>query len=102
MSRVDDAVERAARAADDFDAHGGVSLADVSHDLVRAQLSEYLDGSLSDPDRDRMDRHLDGCLDCLACLKTLRQTVKMLGELPARSAPPDAKASIVERGLLGE
>src|SRR3954451_18438018 len=81
---------------------GNVGTVDLPHELVRGQLSEYLDGSLGEDGRRGVDAHLSSCRTCAAYLATLRQTVRALGELPAAKAPPGARRKILEQGKLLE
>jgi anti-sigma factor RsiW len=77
-----------------------VGVVELTHDLVRAQLSEYLDGTLGESDRRRFDRHLAACLPCTAYLSTLRQTVRAvqaLGSASSPKAPARARSRIVEQ-----
>jgi anti-sigma factor RsiW len=41
------------------------------------KLSEYIDGELEAADRRAIEAHVAGCIACLACLQTLRQTVAL-------------------------
>jgi hypothetical protein len=74
-----------------------VGVAELTHELVRGQLSEYLDGTLGEGDRRRLDSHLVACPPCTAYLKTFRATVRALGQLPAPKAPRGAHSRIVEQ-----
>jgi anti-sigma factor RsiW len=76
---------------------GSVGVAELTHELVRGQLSEYIDGSLGESDRRRVDGHLASCAPCTAYLNTLRATVQALGKLPAPQAPTRALRQIVEQ-----
>jgi len=76
---------------------GGVGIAEVPHELIRGQLSEYLDDSLKESDRRRIDGHLASCPPCLAYLNTLRATVRALGVLPPPKAPSGIRARIVDQ-----
>ncbi|MGE3913143.1 MAG: anti-sigma factor [Chloroflexota bacterium] len=60
-------------------------------------MSEYLDDSLGEAVRHRIDAHLAGCPPCTAYLATLRATVNSLGQLPAAKAPSSTRASIIEQ-----
>ena len=97
MSQPDDGVEWAAHVADVSGAHRGVGIAELDHSTVRDELSDYLDGGLPEAERERLDRHLDGCADCSAYQRTPRRTAGLLGELPRPTAPTGAKDAIVER-----
>jgi hypothetical protein len=74
-----------------------VGVAEVTHELVREQLSEYLDGSLGESERRRIDGHLAGCPPCVAYLDTLRVTVRGVQQLPPAKAPRGVAARIVEQ-----
>jgi len=76
---------------------GGVGVADLTHEDVRQRLSEYLDNSLGETERRRIDGHLARCRPCTAYLNTLRTTVRALGLLPAPKAPTKARTEILER-----
>jgi hypothetical protein len=76
---------------------GGVGIAEVIHELVRGQLSDYLDDALAESDRRRVEGHLAACPPCTAYLNTLRATVRALGVLPAPKAPSGIRARIIEQ-----
>ena len=44
---------------------------------VLARLSDYLDGDLDAETRTAVERHLQGCLPCLAFADTLRRTIEL-------------------------
>ena len=102
MSQADDGVQWAAHVAEEAGAHGGVGIADLDHSAVRGQLSDYLEGDLSDADRERLDRHLDGCAACSAYLRTLRRTIGLLSGLPRQVAPARVKDAIVQRARAAD
>src|SRR5881398_2593530 len=54
------ATSRAAQAA----THGSVGIADLTHADVRNSLSDYLDDSLAQSDRRRVEGHLLACRAC--------------------------------------
>jgi anti-sigma factor RsiW len=64
-----------------------VETAELTHEEVRAELSDYLDGELDEAQRSRIAGHLARCSGCAAHLATLRRTVDLLGSLPPRVAP---------------
>jgi hypothetical protein len=76
---------------------GGVGTAELTHELVRGQLSEYLDGSLGESDRRRVEGHLASCPPCTAYLDTFRVTVRGLGKLTPPKAPARAYKQILEQ-----
>ena len=75
----------------------GIGVAELTHELVREQLSEYLDDTIGESARRRIDGHLAACAPCTAYLNTLRATVRALGKLPAPKAPAGARRRILEQ-----
>ena len=57
------------------------------HERVAAMLSAYIDGELAPAQKARVEAHLAECEECAQNLHTLRQTVSLLGQLPAMKAP---------------
>jgi anti-sigma factor RsiW len=64
-----------------------VEVAELTHEDVRGQLTEYLDGSLDAAQAARVTTHLRQCASCAAYLATLRKTIDLLGALPTQPAP---------------
>jgi anti-sigma factor RsiW len=87
------ATSRAAQAA----THGSVGVADLTHADVRNWLSDYLDDSLAQSERRRVDGHLLRCRACTAYLATLRATVRAAEALPRPKAPAHIRARILDR-----
>ena len=100
MTKADEGVAPTVRGATQIvtpNNSGSVGIAELTHELVRGQLSAYLDDSLSESDRRRIDGHLAACEPCTAYLNTLRATVRALDLLPAPKAPSGIRARIVEQ-----
>lgn len=57
------------------------------HQRVAEMLSAYLDGELSPKKQALVEKHLAQCADCAQNLRTLRQTVALLGQLPPVAVP---------------
>ncbi|HUS70500.1 MAG TPA: zf-HC2 domain-containing protein [Anaerolineae bacterium] len=57
------------------------------HQWVGESLSAYIDGELAGRERARVEQHLKECQTCAENLRTLRQTVALLKELPVIPAP---------------
>ena len=74
-----------------------VGVAELTHELVRGQLSEYVDGTLREHERRRLESHLAACSPCTAYLNTLRATVGALGTLKPPRAPQRVRSKIVEQ-----
>ena len=91
MTKADEGVAPSSRGATHIGNHASsaaVGVAELTHELVRGQLSEYLDGTLGESDRRRLERHLSACPPCTAYLDTFRATVSALGTLTPPKAPP--------------
>lgn len=67
----------------------------MMHGRLRRRLSEFLDGSLGERDRQRVDRHLAECEPCRTELAELRGTVALLRGLPALEPPPELTARVL-------
>jgi putative zinc finger protein len=76
--------------------HGSVGVAELTHTDVRNSLSDYLDNSLAQAERRRIDGHLTVCRPCTAFLATLRTTIRVAETLPRPKAPAHARARILE------
>ncbi len=57
------------------------------HQRVEDMLSAYTDGELSPKEQALVEKHLAQCADCAHNLRTLRQTVTLLGQLPPVAVP---------------
>jgi len=44
-------------------------------------VTQYLEGAMSDADRERLERHLGGCSGCHAVLSQFRTTIEVTGRL---------------------
>jgi hypothetical protein len=101
VTKADEGVAPTARGATHLgtSTSTGVGVAELTHELVRAQLSDYLDDALGESTRRRIDGHLAGCPPCAVYLDTLRVTVRGVHQLqrPAAKAPRGAAARIVEQ-----
>ena len=97
VTRADEGVAPTSCGAAQPATQGSVGVAAPTHELVRGQLSEYLDDTLGESVRHRIDSHLARCPECAVYLETLRTTVQALGQLPAPKAPSGARVSIVEQ-----
>ena len=65
---------------------------DVSDDLTCHELVElvtdYLEDALAPVERARLEAHLDVCPGCREYLAQMRQTISVMGRLPADSLDP--------------
>ena len=64
-------------------------------------MSEYLDGELARPDRERIEHHTSECPECDALLRELRSMVAALGAIGGGGGEPVAAAVLagVQRRL---
>jgi anti-sigma factor RsiW len=71
----------------------------ADHQDILDQLSEYLDGSLSAPEAERIQQHLDGCERCQAFYRTLGSVVSATRELPDEALPEDTRRRLIDDTL---
>jgi anti-sigma factor RsiW len=60
------------------------------HALVEL-VSDYLEGVLSPADHARFEAHIAGCDNCAAYLRQMRETLALLGTLPADALSREAE-----------
>jgi hypothetical protein len=65
------------------------------HARLKRRLSEYLDGALEGPAKERIARHLERCAQCRAELAELRGTVLLLRTLATEEEAPEYLATRV-------
>ena len=58
-------------------------------------MTEYLDGTLDDRDRARLETHLAACPHCSEYLAQLRVTIDALGRVEPDDLPDDAVDELV-------
>ena len=63
--------------------------------------SLYLDGELSEEDRQQVAHHLEQCEMCSGFVSTLRETIDMLQKLPPQGIPQELKRTILQIGDEG-
>ena len=73
----------------------------MDHPAVRDQLTEYLDSTLGQGDRARLERHLVSCASCGAFTRTLGRTVALAQHLP-RLAMPTAARERLRQLVIGQ
>jgi anti-sigma factor RsiW len=57
-------------------------------------VTDYLEGALSDADRARFEAHIGGCAHCAAYLQQMRETIVLLGTLPADELSREAEEEL--------
>ena len=60
-------------------------------------VTDYLEGKLRPPDRQRFEDHLRGCGECGVYLDQKRQTVQTLGRLIEETIAPEVKEELLKR-----
>lgn len=73
---------------------------DVDEDLPCDELTElvtdYLEDALEPDERARLEAHLEVCEGCRAYLEQVRQTVLVLGHLPAEELSPASRERVLD------
>jgi anti-sigma factor RsiW len=66
-------------------------------------ITDYLEGTLPERDRARLEAHLEECPYCASYLEQMRDTIAALGELREESLSPEARAGLLDafRGWRG-
>jgi len=58
-------------------------------------VTEYLEGALPAPERDRFESHIATCPDCTNYLAQMRTTIRLSGVLTEESLSPTARAQLL-------
>jgi anti-sigma factor RsiW len=58
-------------------------------------VTDYVEGRLDRPTRERFDAHLMGCQGCRTYLEQMRQTIRSLGRLTEESIHPEARQRLL-------
>ena len=59
-------------------------------------VTDYLEGALSDADRQRFERHLAGCPHCTEYLAQMRETIQLTGRVEPEDLTPQQRDEFVE------
>jgi anti-sigma factor RsiW len=57
-------------------------------------VTDYLEGALPEAQRSRFEAHIAGCGNCAAYLHQMRETVTLLGRLPAEALSVQAEVEL--------
>ena len=57
--------------------------------------TEYLEETMSAPDRARLEQHLENCPGCVNYLEQMGQTLSVLGHIPEEEVSTKAQAELV-------
>lgn len=64
-------------------------------DLVNL-VTDYLEGAMPGPERERFDVHLKRCPPCEVYFVEFRQTIDLVGHLPSESISEQARAALMD------
>jgi anti-sigma factor RsiW len=66
-------------------------------------VTDYLEGALPEGERARFEDHISRCDGCDVYLAQMRQTIELVGHLPAEALSPEAERELLEafRGWRG-
>jgi predicted anti-sigma-YlaC factor YlaD len=59
-------------------------------------VTDYLEGALSEEARVRFEEHIGPCDGCRTYLEQMRQTISVLGYLPADGLSPEAETALLD------
>jgi anti-sigma factor RsiW len=59
-------------------------------------ITDYLEGTMPEPERLRFEKHLDQCPFCITYLDQMREVVATLGTLHEESLSPETRAGLLE------
>ncbi len=58
-------------------------------------MTDYLEGALSEVDRQRFEAHIADCAGCREYLAQLRRTIRIAGRLNDEPLPPDLESELI-------
>jgi anti-sigma factor RsiW len=59
-------------------------------------VTDYLEGALPGPDRERFERHLAGCRGCDTYLAQMRHVIRATGRLREEDLPGEVRARLLQ------
>jgi len=59
-------------------------------------VTEYLEGTLAEEDRQRLEAHLEECPYCVDYVEQFRETIAATGEMTLESIAPERRAELLE------
>jgi anti-sigma factor RsiW len=74
---------------------GGENEDMTCHELVQV-VTDYLEGTLRDADRQRLEAHLAECRYCEEYIAQMTQAIAALGELPPEPVDPNGQDELLE------
>jgi anti-sigma factor RsiW len=58
-------------------------------------VTDYLDGALTPPDRERFEEHLAACAGCTRYLAQMRETIRLTGALTEEQIPTEQRDALL-------
>jgi anti-sigma factor RsiW len=58
-------------------------------------VTDYIDGALTPPDRERFEEHLAACAGCTRYLAQIRETIRLTGVLTEEQIPAEQRDALV-------
>ncbi len=71
-------------------------MADMACQELVELVTDYLEGTLGWRDRRRVARHLKDCDACTEYVAQMRETLDLLGTVPADTLSPEAQATLLD------
>ena len=65
------------------------------HEVVEL-VTDYLEGTLEDEDRRRVEEHLAICDGCTRYVEQMRETIRLTGRLTEEQIPEEQKQALLE------
>lgn len=59
-------------------------------------VTDYLEGSLSRPERRRFEKHLAGCPHCTEYLEQMRATIRLAGRVTTDDLTPQMRDDLID------
>jgi anti-sigma factor RsiW len=59
-------------------------------------VTDYLEGALPEGERARFEDHISRCDGCEVYLAQMRQTIELVGHLPAEALSPEAERELLD------
>ena len=59
-------------------------------------VSDYLEGRLDDPDRERFEEHVAECDACTLYIEQMRVTIAALGHIPTETISAEAERELLD------
>jgi anti-sigma factor RsiW len=68
---------------------------ELSCDELVELVTDYLEGALPPPERERFEQHLRDCPGCTTYLEQMRQVIRVAGRLSEADVPHEAREALL-------